>query len=148
MSGLSQQVLPSGNGSGQDRLKLVGNRAAAALSSGSKESALVPVADPTLMIQGKGSASVVKSHISVAILPTQFSGDISKNTTVTIRGKDSATNTNSVEDNTEDEEDWDGQVLSEEELEELMEMKTSSPSPVVQVGNDFLDAEGNVLYRI
>ncbi|CAK6951337.1 neugrin [Scomber scombrus] len=146
MPGLGQQVLPSGAGSGQNRLKLAGNRAAAALPSGSKESVLVPVADRTLLIQRKGSASLAKSPAPVAVLPTQFMSDVSKDTTVTIRGEDSNTNTNPAGDNTEDEEDWDGQVLSEEELEELMELKR--PSPVVQVGNDFLDAEGNLLYRI
>ncbi|XP_067448135.1 neugrin [Thunnus thynnus] len=146
MSGLSQQVLPSGAGTRQDRLKLPGNRAPAALPSGSREGGLVPLADRTLMTGGKGSASVAKSPAPVAVLPPQFTEDISKDATVTIKGEDSNSNTNPAGDDKEDEESWDGQVLSEEELEELMDMK--NPSPVVQVGNDFLDAEGNFLYRI
>ncbi|KAM7404612.1 hypothetical protein PAMP_011945 [Pampus punctatissimus] len=144
MSGISQQVLPSGAGKGQNSLKLPVNRAPAALPSRSREGGLVPVVDQTLLIQD--SASVAKSPAPVAVLPKQFTADIDKDATVTVRGEDSNTNTNPAEGNKEDEEGWDGQVLSEEELEELMDMK--KPSPVVQVGNDFLDAEGNFLYRI
>ncbi|KAM7412054.1 hypothetical protein PAMA_021834 [Pampus argenteus] len=151
ISGISQQVLPSGAGKGQGRLNLPVNRAPAALPSGSREGGLVPVADRTLLIQAKDSASVAKSPAPVAVLPNQFTTDIIIDDTVTVRGEDGNTNTNPAEDSTEDEEDWDeedwdGQVLSEEELEELMDMK--KPSPVVQVGNEFLDAEGNFLYRI
>ncbi|KAK0146776.1 Neugrin [Merluccius polli] len=45
-----------------------------------------------------------------------------------------------------DEERWDGEVLTESELEELM--LTTKPSAAVQVGKDFYDPEGNFLYRI
>lgn len=43
------------------------------------------------------------------------------------------------------EERWDGQVWTEEELEEFLELENTS---IVQVGKDFFDAEGNFLYRI
>ncbi|KAG7283880.1 hypothetical protein CRUP_034067 [Coryphaenoides rupestris] len=49
-------------------------------------------------------------------------------------------------DDDEEEEEWDGEVLTENELEELM--LTTKPSAAVQVGKDFFDAEGNFLYRI
>lgn len=146
MSALSWPVLPSGAGTWQDRPKLPRNQALAALPPGSRKGGLVPVADRTLMIRSEASASVAKSPTPVAVLPTQFTADITKDATVTIRGEDSNANINPAEDNREDEESWDGQVLSEEELEEFMDMK--KPSPLMQVGNDFLDAEGNFLYRI
>lgn len=46
----------------------------------------------------------------------------------------------------DDDEEWDGEVLTENELEELM--LTTKPSAAVQVGKDFFDPEGNFLYRI
>lgn len=46
----------------------------------------------------------------------------------------------------EDDDEWDGEVLTENELEELM--LTTKPSAAVQVGKDFFDPEGNFLYRI
>ncbi|CAL8323248.1 unnamed protein product [Merluccius merluccius] len=45
-----------------------------------------------------------------------------------------------------EEERWDGEVLTESELEELM--LTTKPSAAVSVGKDFYDPEGNFLYRI
>jgi len=50
------------------------------------------------------------------------------------------------DDDDDDDEEWDGEVLTENELEELM--LTTKPSAAVQVGNDFFDAEGSFLYRI
>ncbi|XP_044065568.1 neugrin [Siniperca chuatsi] len=147
MSGLSQQVLPSGAGTAQDRLKLPGNRASAVLPPGSREGAVVPVAEQTLMLRGESSGSLAKSPAPVTVLPTQFRAGISKDAPVTRpTEEDSTTNTNPTEEDKEDEESWDGLVLTEEELEEFMEME--KPSPVEQVGNDFFDAEGNFLYRI
>lgn len=145
IAGLSQQVLPAG--AGQDRLKLPGNRTPAVLLPGGREGAGVPGADQALMLRGESSASLAKSPAPVAVLPTQFRAAISKDAPVTrSTEEDSATNTNPTEEDKEDEESWDGLVLTEEELEEFMEME--KPSPVAQVGNDFFDAEGNFLYRI
>ncbi|XP_061694457.1 neugrin [Syngnathoides biaculeatus] len=45
----------------------------------------------------------------------------------------------------EQDETWDGQVLSEEELEKFMDIK---PAPVLRVGNDFFDGNGHFLYRV
>uniref|UniRef100_A0A3B4WNV9 Neugrin n=1 Tax=Seriola lalandi dorsalis TaxID=1841481 RepID=A0A3B4WNV9_SERLL len=61
--------------------------------------------------------------------------------------EDRTTNTAAAEQDTEEEESWDGQVLTEEELEKFMEMQKAVP-PVAQIGNDFFDTEGNFLYRI
>ncbi|XP_040915167.1 neugrin [Toxotes jaculatrix] len=139
MAGLSQQVLPSGAGAGQGRLKLPENRTPATLSSGKRGGALISVADQTLMIQGESSGSLAKSPAPV----THFTAGISRDTTVT---RSTEEDTNPTEEDTEEEESWDGQVLTEEQVEEFMKME--KPAPMVQVGNDFFDGEGNFLYRI
>ncbi|XP_074500670.1 neugrin isoform X2 [Sebastes fasciatus] len=144
MAGLGQPVLPRTE---QDRLKLPGHRTPALLPPGGSEGAVVPVADKTLMLRGEGS--LVKSPAaSVTLLPSQFRAGVGKDVLVTTRSKveDSGSNTNPAEEDKEDEESWDGRPLTDEELEEFMEM--AKPHPVVQVGNDFFDAEGNFLYRI
>ncbi|XP_069545043.1 neugrin [Brachyistius frenatus] len=144
MAGLGQQVLPSGAGTQQDRLKLLENHTQVTLPSGRKDGALVSVADQTPMIRGEGSGSVAKSPVSVTVLPTQFAAVISKDATMMRSTEDNGTTATIPTE--EDEESWDGRVLTEEELEEFMKME--KPSPVVQVGNDFFDAEGNFVYRI
>ncbi|XP_070766225.1 neugrin [Enoplosus armatus] len=148
MSVVGQQVLPAGAGAGRDRLKLPGNHAAAVLPKGSTEGAVVPVAEQTLMLRSESSGSLAnKSPAPVMVLPTQSRAVICKDAPMAkTTEEDSATNTNPTEEDKEDEESWDGLVLTEEELEEFMEME--KPSPVAQVGNDFFDAEGNFLYRI
>lgn len=142
MAGLSQKMLPSGAGAGQDRLKLPGNYTPATLPAGSREGALIPVTDQTLMIRGEASGPLAKSPAPVTVLPTQFTAGISREATVTRSTEEERpTNTNPT-----GEESWDGKVLTEEQLEEFMEME--KPAPVVQAGNEFFDAEGNFLYRI
>ncbi|XP_070823606.1 neugrin [Chaetodon trifascialis] len=142
----SQQVLPSGAGTGPDRLKLPGSRTPAVLPPGSRGDAVVPVAHQTLMLRGAGSGSLTKSPAPV----TQFRAGISKDAAVTrSTEEDRTTNVDPTEEEeveVEEEESWDGRVFTEEELEEFLEMK--KPSPAVQVGKGFFDAEGNFLYRI
>ncbi|XP_036388857.1 neugrin [Megalops cyprinoides] len=48
----------------------------------------------------------------------------------------------------EEEEDWDGQVLSDKEMEELAAVCTEQKGHVVQKGREFFDSEGNFLYRV
>ncbi|XP_019944760.2 neugrin [Paralichthys olivaceus] len=140
MAALSQQVLPSG--AGQDRPKLPGNKAAAILPPGSRESALISAADQ-IMISG----ALAKSPALVTVLPTRLPAGISKDVLETrSTEEDRPSSTNPTEEDTEEEDSWDGWVLTEEQLKEFMEME--KPSPVVQVGNDFFDAEGNFMYRI
>ncbi|KAI4823378.1 hypothetical protein KUCAC02_011964 [Chaenocephalus aceratus] len=147
LSGLGQQVLPSGAAAGQDRLKLSGNRTTALLQPGNIESALVPVADKTVMLHGESSGLVTKSPAPFSLVPAQFRADVSYDIPVTTSiEEDSIYNTNPTEEDEDDEESWDGRLFTEEELEEIME--TVKACPVVQDGNDFFDAEGNFLYRI
>uniref|UniRef100_UPI0037E900A8 neugrin n=1 Tax=Semicossyphus pulcher TaxID=241346 RepID=UPI0037E900A8 len=137
MAGFSQQVLPSGAGTGSERLKLPGNPASTLLPKGGGEDAVVPVADQTLMLRDSSDA---KSLVPASVLPTQLRARFSKEDPA------QTSSPNLTEEDEEDEESWDGQVLTEQELEEIMEME--KPSSVVQVGNDFFDEEGNFLYRI
>ncbi|XP_071332114.1 neugrin [Trachinotus anak] len=143
---LGQRVLPSGAGA-EDRLKLPGNHTPAVLPSGSREGALITATDQTLMIR-EGSGTPAKSPAPVTVLPTQFTAGVSGAAPAArSTEEDRPTNTNPPEEDTEEEESWDGQVLTEQELQEFMEMEKAAP-PVVQVGNEFFDKEGNFLYRI
>ncbi|KAK5894530.1 hypothetical protein CesoFtcFv8_011213 [Champsocephalus esox] len=146
LSGLGQQVLLSGAAAGQDRLKLSGNRTTALLQPGNVESALVPVADKTVMLRGESSGLVTKNPAPFSLVPAQFRADVSYDIPVTSIEEDSIYNTNPTEEDEDGEESWDGRLFTEEELEEIME--TVKACPVVQDGNDFFDAEGNFLYRI
>lgn len=144
---LSQQGLPSGAGTSQDRPKLPGNHTPAVLPPGGKVGALLPAGDQTLMLRGEDSGSLVKSPASDSVVPSRFRADFNKDAPMTRSAEEGGTtNTDSTEEGVEDEEGWDGQVLTEEELVEFFKME--KPSPAVQVGKDFLDAQGNFLYRI
>lgn len=148
MSGLGQHVLPSGATAGKERLKLPGSHTPELLPSGNKEGALIPANDRTLMVGGEASVSLVRSPTPVTALPTQFTAGVTRAATVTSSTEEgSHTCTHPPEEDREGEESWDGQVLTEEELEELMEIQKVVP-PAVQVGKDFFDAEGKFLYRI
>ncbi|XP_035511936.1 neugrin [Morone saxatilis] len=137
---LSQQGLPSG--AGRERVKLPGSSTPAVLLPGSKEDAVEPVAEQTLMLRGEGSRSLAESPAPVTALPAQLRASINKDALVTTsREEDSAATVEVIME----EESWDGWVLTDEELEEFMGKK---PSSVVQVGKDFFDADGNFLYRI
>lgn len=99
------------------------------------------------MLPGEGSKSLAWSNVSAVALHNQLRSDISEGVPMTRSMEVNRTiDTNPEEEDTEEEESWDGRVLTEEELEEFTEKE--QPSPVVQVGKDFFDAEGNFLYRI
>lgn len=48
----------------------------------------------------------------------------------------------------EEEEEWDGVIFTDEELEELIHTLQEKPSAVEQKGREFYDSNGNFLYRI
>lgn len=138
-AGLGQQALASGATPVEDRLKLTGNQTPATLPPG-KAGGLV--ADQTLMLQDQSTGSLARAPLTV--LNTQIKGEIRKDASV-MRSTEEDTTTDTELTNQE-EASWDGWVWTEEELVEFMDME--NPSPVVQVGKDFFDAEGNFLYRI
>ncbi|XP_076022394.1 neugrin [Genypterus blacodes] len=148
MTELGQQALPSGAGPGKDRLRLTGSSTQAMLPAGSKDSAEVAVAGQTLMLKGKDSGALVSSRGRVPMLPSHLPADTNKHISVamTATAEGNSSSSPSAPEEEEEEESWDGQVFTEEELEEFL--VTPKPSPAVQVGNDFFDTEGNFLYRI
>ncbi|KAM9752752.1 neugrin [Menidia menidia] len=131
---MGQQALPSGTGLLKDKLKLPGSHNPTTLQIGRSEGALVPISDQTQMIQ----VSETRTKSPARVLPSQFTAGVTED----VQEKRSAVEAGGEDDN----EGWDGQVLTEEELEEYLDME--KPSPVTQVGNDVFDAEGNFLYRI
>lgn len=144
---LGPKVLPSGGGTVQDRLKLPGNHTPDTFPPGRGDGAIMPVADQTLMLRGEVLRYLAHSPAPVPVLRTQLREEISKDAPGTRSTEmDKTTDTKSTEEDTQEEDIWDGQVLTEEDLEELME--TEKPPPVVQVGKDFFDIEGKFLYRI
>ncbi|TNN82920.1 Neugrin [Liparis tanakae] len=144
LSGLGQLALRSGAGMEPNWRKLPGNHTSAALPPGSRACALVPVADQLVVLRGEGA--VAKIPAPAALQATQFRAD-SKDVPVTrSEEEDSTSNSNPTNDDIEEEESWDGQLLTDEEVEEFMEVE--KPLPVVEVGNEFFDGEGNFLYRI
>ncbi|XP_061910224.1 neugrin [Entelurus aequoreus] len=144
MTRLNPQVLPSGSGAQQSRLKLHRGRTAdALLPSGSQENSLVPVAAHTLI-----GVNTNSDNKSLAVASAPVTAPASRFTSAS---NIDATERTTAGDNSshpaeEEEENWDGEVLSEEQIEQVWEMK--KPAPVVQVGKDFFDGEGNFLYRI
>ncbi|XP_007570956.1 neugrin [Poecilia formosa] len=135
---LSQQALPSDSRRQENKLKLPQSQTPATLIPGQTEGALISATAPAQVIQSKGSASLVP------VQPPKLPAGTYKEARVTgstVGGDGFGTE----EDEEEWEESWDGQVLTEEELEEILDM--DKPAPVVQVGSDFFDAEGNFLYR-
>ncbi|XP_061827937.1 neugrin [Nerophis lumbriciformis] len=143
MTRLNPQVLPSGSGAEQSRLKLHRGRTAdALLPSGSQENSLVPVAAHTLIGGNTNSDNKSLAVASAPVTaPSRFNSASNKDATEKTTAGD-----NSSHPAEEEEENWDGKVLSEEQIAQIWEMK--KPAPAVQVGKDFFDGEGNFLYRI
>lgn len=149
MSGLGQRALPSGGGTGQSRLRPPGHLASAALSAGGRERAVVPVADRTRMLRGEGQGSLANIPAPATLLTPRLSAG-SKDAPGPRSEEDHgrASDARPSKDVKGDEHSWDGQLLTDQELEEFMEMEKQKPCSVVQVGNEVFDAEGNFLYRI
>lgn len=142
----NQQMLPSGAGTQQGKLKLPQGHTQAILPSGNKEVALSSVTGQARLIQGNSSDPSGKSLTSVTVPTTQLTREQREDTTlIRSTANEDITGTQLTED-LEEEESWDGQVLTEKELEEFLEM--DKPPPAVQAGNEFFDEEGNFLYRL
>ncbi|KAM4610860.1 neugrin [Polymixia lowei] len=149
---LNQKALSAGSGTGQSKVQLPGNNMPAMLPTGSSTGTLVALASQSLMAKVEDSGALVARSSGPLSLPSQVSVSpavFSKHASVTTRlAEDCATKDNTFEEHVEEEEEesWDGLVFTEKELDELM--LTTKSSPVVQVGKDFFDTEGNFLYRI
>ncbi|XP_005989824.1 neugrin [Latimeria chalumnae] len=79
--------------------------------------------------------------------PDSHKAETGKNSAQVQKGR-GASEELSVTSEVEEEEEWEGDFLSEEELKRLMESGVENRMKVVQKGADFYDADGNFLYRI
>ncbi|XP_075882569.1 neugrin [Nelusetta ayraudi] len=140
---LGQRVLASGARTAEDRLKLTGNQTPAVLLPGRRDGSIAPVADRALMLQDQSVGSL--APVPLAAPNTQTKGETGRDASAA-RSREEDTISETDTQPHEHEESWDGRVWTEEELEEFLEMENTSP--VVQVGKDFFDAEGNFLYSI
>lgn len=138
---LGCRALASGASTGENRLKLTGNHTPAALLPGRKDGPVVPAANKALMLQDQSGGSL--APVPFAAPNTRITGESRRDASVASWGEE---DTNSDTDPPHEHEGrWDGRVWTEEELQEFLEMENTS---VVQVGKDFFDADGNLLYRI
>ncbi|XP_068198998.1 neugrin [Antennarius striatus] len=139
MQNHGQQVQQVGAGTHLGKPTLLGKSTQTALPPGSGKGTLVPVTEKTLLPEVSTSLT---ETVAVTVKHRRIRTGFIKDTPVT--EEDTTNYMNSTEDR-EDEETWDGWVVTEEELEKFREMEKS---PVKQVGNEFFDVEGNLLYRI
>lgn len=137
---LSQQALASDSRRQESKLKLPQSQTPATLIPRQTEDAPISETAPVQVLQSKDSASLVPAQPAKLPAGTYKEARV-KGSTVDRDGF----STKETEEDEEWEESWDGQVLTEEDLEEILDM--DKPVPVVQVGNDFFDAEGHFLYR-
>ncbi|XP_072770117.1 LOW QUALITY PROTEIN: neugrin-like [Nerophis lumbriciformis] len=141
MTRLNPQVLPSGSGAEQTEAAQRPH-SRCTLPSGSQENSLVPVAAHTLIGGNTNSDNKSLAVASAPVTaPSRFNSASNKDATEKTTAGD-----NSSHPAEEEEENWDGEVLSEEQIAQIWEMK--KPAPALQVGKDFFDGEGNFLYRI
>lgn len=148
MAKLAQQVLSSGPRAEQEKQRLSSGPQAvqekqrltsgtrAALSSGIGNHALIPIGHQSLIPQTQQypAALSVTTKYQFSEITKQF---------VEMPQEEIQQSTESAE--IEEDEYWDGQIFSEEDIEEFITMKAP---PVVQEGSEFFDAYGNFLYKI
>ncbi|XP_061540794.1 neugrin isoform X1 [Phycodurus eques] len=132
-SRLQRAALSAGaTGIEQSRPDLQAGRSVRQLSSpGKPEAALVPVT------AGMDEASVL---VTIPVTTQKWHKDAAATTIWPAQDGSAGADPAEVQDET-----WDGQVLSEEELDEFKDIKSV---PVLRVGNDFFDENGHFLYRI
>ncbi|CAL8277297.1 unnamed protein product [Boreogadus saida] len=96
---------------------------------------------------GSGHASLATRPKPLSLTTVVESGRLTPAPSVSEEDHRGAPPVEGGEDDVEEEEErWDGEVLTESDLEGLM--LTTKPSPAVKVGKDFFDREGAFLYRI
>lgn len=137
-SKLKQQALPSGPRVEMEKQRLTSVPAQAALSSGSENRTLIPMGQKSLSQTEQTPAALC------IVTKNQFSEIPTRSALRTYEEIQQLTDS-TVEEEEDEDEGWDGQVLSEEDIEELIIVKAT---PVVKEGEEFFDVDGNFLYRI
>ncbi|XP_033825259.1 neugrin [Periophthalmus magnuspinnatus] len=136
---LKQQALPSKAQVEQEKQRLPSAGTKAVLALGNRESAMVPAVHQNMIAQTEPNPPVALNVVT----KQPFSYITKHSTDLSLKENQSMESSNEEEDG---EEGWDGQVLSEDDIEELM--TTIKSTPVVKDGNEFFDGNGNFLYRI
>lgn len=139
MSKLKQQALPSGPRVELEKQRLTSVPAQAALSSGSENRTLIPMGQKSLSQTEQTPAALC------IVAKNQFSEITTRSALRTYEEIQQLAESTEVEEEEDEDEGWDGQVLSEEDIEELITVKVT---PVVKEGEEFFDVDGNFLYRI
>ncbi|XP_056117099.1 neugrin [Rhinichthys klamathensis goyatoka] len=129
-----------------------------------EQSRLPKSATPAILSSGKTGALTTLSKTALAVregetgltpsggnvVPSQVLSAVHKLTPALQEQPDSTAKMDMRDDIEleEEEEEWDGVILTEEELEHIAQTLQKTPSSVKQKGSDFFDKEGNFLYRI
>lgn len=129
-----------------------------------EQSRLPKSATPAMLSSGKTGALTTQSKTALAVregetgltpsggnvVPSQALSAVHK-LTPALQEQPDSTATMDMRDDIEleeEEEEWDGVILTEEELEHIAQTLQKNTSSVKQKGSDFFDKEGNFLYRI
>ncbi len=116
-----------------------------------EQSRLPKTATPAVLPSGNTGALAVREtdtglvSSSGNIVPSQLSAE--QKVTPALQEQPDSTAEMDMRD-IELEEEWDGVILTEEELEHIAQTLKKKPSPVEQKGREFFDSEGNFLFRI
>ncbi|KAK3539950.1 hypothetical protein QTP70_019598 [Hemibagrus guttatus] len=133
-----QSQLPLSNGSVPALISSGNTSAVTALTSG----AVTPAECTTGLVPA--TANVPSPSIRTAQISKVAQGTLQEQPAV--RQEPTDAKERSVE--IEEEEEWDGVVFTDEDLEELIHTLKEKPSVVEQKGREFYDRDGNFLYRI
>lgn len=133
--------------------KVLASTGAQSLRDGKTEQSRLPkTATPAILPSGNTGALAVREtdtglvSSSGNIVPSQLSAE--QKVTPALQEQPDSTAEMDMRDDIELEEEWDGVILTEEELEHIAQTLKKKPSPVEQKGREFFDSEGNFLYRI
>ncbi|XP_077079135.1 neugrin [Siphateles boraxobius] len=149
----------------QDSKVLVSTGQQSLIEGKTDQSRLPKSATPAILSSGKTGALTTQSKTAHAVrggetgltpsggnvVPSQVQSAVHKLTPALQEQPDSTVKMDMRDDTEleeEEEEEWDGVILTEEELEHIAQTLQKTPSSVKQKGSDFFDKEGNFLYRI
>lgn len=127
----------------QSRLSKTATPATPAVLPSGSTGALTALSTAALAVRESDTGLVPSSG---NIVPSQLSAE--QKVTPALQEQPDSTAEMDMRDDIELEEEWDGVILTEEELEHIAKTLKKKPSPVEQKGREFFDIEGNFLYRI
>lgn len=130
---------------GQSSLPLPGSTLPALLSSGDTSPVVVLSSGAPAPIKGREGLILSDDHVKSVLKRASIVAQSKRLERPEIQDNVNVEETDGLQ--VEEEKGWDGKVLTEEQLEELVHT-IQKPSTVEQKGRDFYDSDGNFLYRI